>query len=322
MFTPSVSVVVPVYNGSKYLRRAVDSALSQTYPHVEVIVVNDGSDDNGATEKIARSYGGRIRYFAKQNGGVASALNLGIRRMQADYFSYLSHDDVYYPHKIETQIEWLRRHPDEARRVVLYGDFDLIDQDSQITGTVNSAPVARGAMVRTLSQIYLLSGCTLMVHRDCLTAVGPFNETLWATQDYEMWFRLARRYHFVHIPRPLIQVRRHSQQGSVADPRFAAACNNLYYWAVGFMNKEEVLAGNQNRSLSLAYLDIAYSLAVHSLWRPAWHACRHSLAHLRSERTAGAAAVGIAMLRYGLGKLPAHFISRTLQAVARKLLRR
>jgi glycosyltransferase involved in cell wall biosynthesis len=61
--TPKVSIVIPVYNGSNYLSQAIDSALAQTYPNIEIVVVNDGSNDGGATEKIALSYGDKVRYF-------------------------------------------------------------------------------------------------------------------------------------------------------------------------------------------------------------------------------------------------------------------
>ena len=90
---PMVSIVIPVYNGSNYLSEAIDSALNQTYPNCEVIVVNDGSEDEGKTENIALSYGSKIRYFAKKNGGAATALNLGIAEMKGEYFSWLSHDE-------------------------------------------------------------------------------------------------------------------------------------------------------------------------------------------------------------------------------------
>src|SRR5512140_3857263 len=103
---PLVSVVIPVYNGANYLREAIDSALAQTYPHVEVIVVNDGSNDGGRTRAVATSFGSRVRYFEKENGGVASALNLGIREMRGAFFSWLSHDDVYYPEKIARQVAY------------------------------------------------------------------------------------------------------------------------------------------------------------------------------------------------------------------------
>ena len=83
-FNPLVSIVIPVYNGAEYMREAIDSALAQTYKNIEVIVVNDGSKDN--TDEIARSYGEKIRYFKKENGGVSTALNLAIQNMQGEYF--------------------------------------------------------------------------------------------------------------------------------------------------------------------------------------------------------------------------------------------
>ena len=110
MSEPLVSIIIPVFNGSNYLANAIDSALGQTYPHCEVIVVNDGSNDEGATESIARSYGDRIRYHYKENGGVASAMNLGIRLTHGDYFSWLSHDDYYHPDKILHQLKSDRSH--------------------------------------------------------------------------------------------------------------------------------------------------------------------------------------------------------------------
>ena len=100
VFNPKVSIVIPVYNGSNYLREAIDSTLAQTYRNIEVIVVNDGSDDEGKTKTIARMYGDKIRYFSKVNGGVSSALNVGIKEMTGEYFSWLSHDDIYMPEKV------------------------------------------------------------------------------------------------------------------------------------------------------------------------------------------------------------------------------
>ena len=98
---PLVSIIIPVYNGSNYLKKAIDSALSQTYKNIEIIVVNDGSKDDGATEQVALSYGDKINYYLKENGGVSSALNFGISKMKGDYFSWLSHDDEYTQTKIE-----------------------------------------------------------------------------------------------------------------------------------------------------------------------------------------------------------------------------
>jgi hypothetical protein len=101
---PKVSIVIPVYHGSDYLRTAVDSALGQTYSKIEVIVVNDGSTDDGATRAVCLSYDDRIKYYEKTNGHVASALNFGIRHMSGEYFSWLSHDVYYQPERIALQV--------------------------------------------------------------------------------------------------------------------------------------------------------------------------------------------------------------------------
>ena len=96
---PLVSIVIPVFNGEDFLDEAIKSAINQTYRNIEILVINDGSTDG--TEKIANKYEKQIRYFYKENGGVASALNLAIKEMKGEYFSWLSHDDYYDPSKIE-----------------------------------------------------------------------------------------------------------------------------------------------------------------------------------------------------------------------------
>ena len=105
---PLVSIIIPVYNGANYLSDAINSALNQTYKKIEIIVVNDGSNDYDATEKIALSFSDQIKYIKKENGGVSTALNVGIQAMKGEYFSWLSHDDMYTQNKIESQIDFLK----------------------------------------------------------------------------------------------------------------------------------------------------------------------------------------------------------------------
>ncbi len=208
---PLVSIVIPVFNGSSYLQEAIESALDQTYPNIEVIVVNDGSSDGGATERIALSFGSRIRYFSKENGGVASALNAGIRLMSGEYFSWLSHDDVYYQCKISDQIACLQQ---LGRQVMLYSDYDVINSSSRIIRTVSIRQYAPHEIRRALILDYPIHGCSALVPKNCFDRVGLFNERLRTTQDCDMWFRIASDYDVVHMPASLIKSREHPEQGT------------------------------------------------------------------------------------------------------------
>jgi hypothetical protein len=210
---PLVSIVIPVYNGADYLASAIDSALGQTWRHLEVLVVNDGSTDGGATEAIARSYGERIRYFAKPNGHVASALNFGIREMRGAYFSWLSHDDLYLPDKIERQVLLAEAAGGNA---VVYGDFETLEVPGGARTPVRLPPQPPEHFRWFLTTANSLHGCTLLIPKRCLDECGPFDETLRTTQDYDLWFRLARRCRFLHLPGIAVTARQHAGQGSIA----------------------------------------------------------------------------------------------------------
>lgn len=214
MFNPFVSIIIPVYNGSNYLKEALESAFAQTYGNFEVIVVNDGSTDSGKTEAIALSYGDRIRYFAKPNGGVASALNLAIREMRGEYFSWLSHDDWYYPNKLQAQIEALQKFGDPYR--IVYSNYNLYDQITKSCRTrFNKSAVFLHQMGNSVFSLFegLVHGCSMLLHKSHFERVGFFNEDLPTTQDYDLCFRLFRNQKLLYLPEPLIVGRSHPEQG-------------------------------------------------------------------------------------------------------------
>lgn len=210
-FIPLVSVVIPVYNGSNYLAEAIESALSQTYTNIEVLVINDGSDDDGNTRDIALSYGDKIRYFEKENGGVSSALNLGIKEMRGDYFAWLSHDDMWLPDKIEKQIRFFQENPVYK---ICYTDVYQINAKGKIIKSIDMPWYPRKKAIRELFKKMYIHGCSVMVHKDCFDKVGPFSEELTYTQDADIWFRLSRFFEFARVPERLVLGRRHKEQGS------------------------------------------------------------------------------------------------------------
>ena len=210
-FQPKVSIVIPVYNGSNYMRKAIDSALNQTYQNKEIVVINDGSADS--TEEIALSYGQKIRYYKKENGGQSSALNFGIDKMEGDYFSWLSHDDVYNPDKLEVQIQTLSQLED--KNVILYSDYEDIDENDRLLNSAKIPPIPPSEFLFNLLTKAPISGCSTLVPKSCFEAVGLFNDQLPTTSDYDMWFRLGKKFAFHHIPQALIKNRVHGNQVSV-----------------------------------------------------------------------------------------------------------
>lgn len=216
-FNPLVSIVIPVYNGSKYMREAIDSALAQTYKNIEVIVVNDGSTDD--TEKIAKSYGNKIRYFVKENGGVATALNLAIKESRGEYLSWLSHDDVYYRDKIESQVDFLSTKREKTS--IVFGDVTLVSPDGlKIEDKIMAKRCTES--LRCLLAIELdntLNGCSLLIPRTLFDRFGLFDTDKKYTQDYAKWFTFVENgVPFYHINKLVVFSRQHEGQGGKIDP--------------------------------------------------------------------------------------------------------
>lgn len=222
---PLVTIVIPVYNGENYLAEAINSALNQDYENIEILVVNDGSNDSGATRSVALSYGTRIRFFEKENGGVASALNMAIKNMNGQYFSWLSHDDKYKINKISTQIDFLKSN---TSKVIPFSDYDLINDKSKL---INGIKLDHDLLERKdLYAIFrgCLNGCTLLLPKECFSIIGYFDESLKYTQDYDYWFRLSKFYKFSHINQSLVETRIHPEQDSKKDDKSIPECDDLW----------------------------------------------------------------------------------------------
>jgi glycosyltransferase involved in cell wall biosynthesis len=243
-FNPLVSIVIPVYNGSNYLREAIDSALAQTYGNIEIIVVNDGSNDNGATERIALYYGNKIRYFSKENGGTSTALNLGIREMKGEYFSWLSHDDTYYPNKIKQQIEELSKLPE--KNTIMMSDLDGIDEDYKKIYQTNYIEHIKRYPPRENSRIHPIiynqtHGCTLLIPRICFDVVGLFDEKELVAQDFEFFYRAFLKFPHKLIPKVLVTARDSSnRQGRRSKSRGDQEYSKLFIKIIENLTDEDI----------------------------------------------------------------------------------
>jgi glycosyltransferase involved in cell wall biosynthesis len=245
-----VSLIIPVYNGSNYLANAINSALSQEYKELEIIVINDGSTDNDKTKEIALSYKDRIRYFEKENGGVASALNLGISKMDGDYFSWLSHDDLYRPNKISSQINYLLDSKLNSKNVILYSDFSLINENGDIFWNSDLSSSLNYSFRMWLTLFSQLNGCTLLIPKAAFDKIGRFDESLKHTQDYDLWSRLSYQYDFVYVPINLVESRQHSEQDSRKLNHFAfEEVSKLKSRFVKGLNKSDFLSIKNTKKL-------------------------------------------------------------------------
>ena len=240
-FKPKITIAIPVYNGSNFMKVAIDSAIAQTYDNKEILVINDGSTDNGETEKIALSYGNKIRYIKKENGGVATALNLAIKEMKGEYLSWLSHDDMYKPFKLEKQVEVLNKLQD--KNTIIFSNVELIDERGDIFCTTNYSnlltheelcqgiyPVIKGTV----------NGCSMLISKECFNKVGLFNENLKTSNDYEMWLRLFKKFNCYLIEEPLIQYRIHKNQDTTKSPYTLKEANKLWVDIINNLTVKEI----------------------------------------------------------------------------------
>ncbi len=241
-FQPLISIIIPVYNGSDFLEEAIESALMQTYANREIIVVNDGSSDGGATAQVVARYGDRIQYYEKPNGGVGSALNYAIDKMNGEYFSWLSHDDLYEPSKLQMQVRGLAEQA-EPDKCILYSDYTVFSIAPCNEYAISLDPPRPECFRLFLTENNILHGCTLLVPRCAYLEHGGFNPELKTTQDYDFWYRIASSYMFIHQPYQFVKARRHAKQGSLMMSDIVSReCNDLLAGFVAGLTEDELLA--------------------------------------------------------------------------------
>lgn len=203
---PLVSVVMPAYNHADYIERGVNSVLQQTYLGIELIVVDDGSTDETwkVLECLLEKSNYSFKVIRKENGGVCSALNLGIANSQGDFISIIASDDYFLPTKIEEQIRFFGGQPDSVALVhtSAYLDYQNGQALEDITGSYK--PAVGACVEDVLTQKVRIVAPSIMFKRSVYDLVGGFDEEL-AAEDVDFFMRLAEAgYEFSYINRPLV----------------------------------------------------------------------------------------------------------------------
>ena len=197
-----VSFVIPNYNHACYLGQAIASALAQTYPNVEIIVVDDGSTDD--SRAVAGAFGDRIRCIYQQNAGLSAARNTGIRAAQGEYIALLDADDLVEPAYVERLLAALAEAPQAAGA---YCGFRFVDQDNRPLNRVEQRITAPGALYSALLNGNYWVPESLLARRSCYQAMGEFDSTLRACEDWDVWLRFSRHYALVGIDDVLVRYR-------------------------------------------------------------------------------------------------------------------
>ncbi|MGH7719384.1 MAG: glycosyltransferase family A protein [Gemmatimonadaceae bacterium] len=178
---PLVSCVIPVYNGARYLGEAIDSALGQSYPAIEVLVVDDGStDDSGA---VAAAYGERVRYFRQENAGPPAARNTGVREARGEVIAFLDSDDLWHGEKIERQVAQFQVRP-ELDGCLCHAKLFWIDELREEGARYESHPRAQPPGY---------GSTTLMARRELFRKIGDFDPKL-RFGDLIDWFLRVQRH--------------------------------------------------------------------------------------------------------------------------------
>jgi glycosyltransferase involved in cell wall biosynthesis len=207
---PLVSVIIPTYNEGPLLAQAIRSALAQTYPGIEVIVVNDGSTDP-RTRETAVGFAERIRYIEQENAGVAAAREAGVKASTGSLIALLDQDDRWLPYKVETQVRDLAEHP---RAALAHSSYYRINGEGERIGVTRLLEREWQPLPSLLIDVPIASGTALM-RREAIEQAGGFDPRLAGTDDWDLWLRMAAQGGtFFCNAEPLAEYREHSANTS------------------------------------------------------------------------------------------------------------
>lgn len=207
-YNPLVSIVVPLYNGEKYLTEALSSLIYQTYSNIEIIIVNDGSTDR--SQEIVEQFAAkdpRINLISQSNTGIVGALNNGVRQAKGSLIARMDADDVSFLSRIEQQVEAFQINP---QAVLICSGFEVIDENSQFMYR-EILPTRSAEIKRTLLLYNCIAHGSVMFKKTAFDAVGGYSSDCGPTEDYELWGRLSVQGEFIALEGALYKWRRNSQ---------------------------------------------------------------------------------------------------------------
>jgi glycosyltransferase involved in cell wall biosynthesis len=240
MINQLVTVIIPVYNNVEYLEDSLASVVSQTYPFIEIIVVDDGSKNYHKIIKICKQFKKKIKIIKlERNKGVSSALNKGILASKGQYINWLSHDDLFTPTKIDDQMKLLKG----SSNSISITNFIIWDTEKNTKTRSKQQEKDFTNFKENILTRDIFNFCTFLIPRNFFFK-NLFNEQLKYTQDYDMMLRLTDRANFSFLNKDLFISRKHAKQGSnIKKKEWTSEKNNFYINNITFYL--ELLKNNQ-----------------------------------------------------------------------------
>lgn len=281
MELPLVSIVVPTYNHGRYLRQCIDSILAQTYPRIELIVIDDGSSDD--TLEILKLYGNRFYWESSANKGQSAALNKGWELSSGEILGYVSSDDYLHPEALACCVHALIS---TKEIIVTYPNFVIVDEESKV---IRHVTLPQYSSKTLLMRFTGAPGPGAVFLRSAWDMAGPWNPIYRQSPDLDFWVRMALIGNFLRVPRDLAFYRHHSGSQS--------------------SNPVDIFRAEESRAIARGLFkrdDIPAWLALHKKEVMANSEILSANAHLRSKRVRQA----LNCLQRGIGFSPSLLWSR------------
>jgi alpha-1,3-rhamnosyltransferase len=228
---PLVSVVVPTYNYGRYVGETIQSILGQSYPNLQIIVINDGSTDDTLDVLQSFTEDGRLIVHTQPNQGCTNATNNGFKLAQGNYFAVCGSDDVWNRHHIRLLVDGLQRHTG-AGLAFDNAEYFYNDSASSSCALVVPQTISRGfndqiVPLRDVFERNWITACSFLVRREVLDKVGSFDPTLYMTGDLHLMYRIAAYYPICFIDYVGARIRIHGQNMSVVKRHYEFGVKSL-----------------------------------------------------------------------------------------------
>ena len=267
---PTVAAIIPCFNAAQFVGDAIQSALAQTYPRLEIVVVDDGSTDD-LTDAL-RPFQDRVNVVVQPHQGLAAARNRGIRETQAELVALLDADDRWHPDKIRRQVAVLGSRPECC---LVYTARQLIDKVGEPVreGTtwypLAPEPVQGECLVELVGANRLMSSSVLF--RRAALGAGWFDERLAACEDWDLWLRLAEQHQFAYVNEPLTEIRVHDSNMTLDASQMYASSLQVRELVIRRGRRKEAVT--QAQAILLPAAHRAYEVGDISRARELFRAC-------------------------------------------------